>query len=583
MKDFKKVIKYLLPFYKKYKLSVILSFVLYGISIILSGILTPIVYKDIINIISSGNIKEKIISTFLILVLVKTFGFLTHRLGDFLIVDFQTKGIKDLYNFSFKNINKHSYNFFANNFSGGLVAKIRRFIKSFEAIFDSILFSFYLTFIYLIGMFVVLMRENWILGLVFLIWSIIFLFVTFKLNKKKIPINLAGSIEDSKVSGRISDVITNVLNIKIFSKYDYEVKKFNDVTSNDYFARRKQWNFDNFVWIITGGLLLLFELVGMGLALYLWFNDILSTGTVVLVQIYIAGLSSHLWNLGRNIIRFSTSVSESVEFVQILDREISVKDGNFLDVSKIEKGLISFENVSFTYPDGDHVFENFNFEVKAGQSVGIVGKSGSGKTTVTKLLLRFYDLDSGKITIDGQDISKISQEDLRLNIAYIPQDTSLFHRTIYENIAYGKIESTKDEVMSASKDAHVDEFVRNLDHKYETEVGERGIKLSGGQRQRIGIARAMLRKEAPILVLDEATSSLDSMSEQYIQDSFKKLSKNRTTIVIAHRLSTIQNLDRIIVMEKGRIIEDGSHEELISNNGLYSKLWESQMNDLINN
>ncbi len=581
MKDFKKVIKYLLPFYRKYKVSVVISFVFYGISVILSGIITPLIYKDIINIITSGGLKEKIVSIFVILIFVRTIGFIIHRLGDYFVLNFQTRGIKDIYDFSFKKVNRHSYDFFANNFSGSLVAKIRRFTKSFESIFDSILFSFYLTSIYLIGMFIVLMKENTILGIVFLLWSILFLYITFRMNKKKIPINLASSQEDSKVSGRISDVISNILNLKIFSTFKLENNEFNIITSRDYMARRKQWNFDNLVWRVTGGLLLLFELLGMGITIYLWFNGILSTGTVVLVQIYITGLSSHLWNLGRNIIRFTTSVSESVEFIQILEKDISVIDKKDVEKSSIKNGEIMFEDVSFTYPEGDHIFEKFYLHIPAGQSVGIVGKSGSGKTTITKLLLRFYDVDSGVIQIDKQDITSIKQEELRYSIAYIPQDTILFHRSIYENISYGNLNASKEDVLSAAKDAHVDEFVQNFNDKYDTEVGERGVKLSGGQRQRIGIARAMLRKNSPILMLDEATSSLDSMSEQYIQESFKKLSKNRTTIVIAHRLSTIQDMNRIIVMDKGKIVEDGSHHDLIIKNGLYAELWNSQVNDII--
>ena len=244
-------------------------------------------------------------------------------------------------------------------------------------------------------------------------------------------------------------------------------------------------------------------------------------------------------------------------------------------------GNVSLENISFTYPKGEHVFENFSLIIPKGQSVGIVGKSGSGKTTITKLLLRFYDVDSGSITVDGQNITTVTQNDLRSSIAYIPQETILFHRTIYENIAYGNLEASREEVMAIAKVAHVDEFVDKLEDGYETKVGERGIKLSGGQRQRVGIARAMLKKSAPILVMDEATSSLDTVSEQYIQDSFEQLSRDRTTIVIAHRLSTIQKMDRIIVMEEGKIIEDGTHKALLAKNGYYAKLWDSQVDRMI--
>jgi ATP-binding cassette subfamily B protein len=285
--------------------------------------------------------------------------------------------------------------------------------------------------------------------------------------------------------------------------------------------------------------------------------------------------------LDKNLTSFVEVVSNTIDAIEIFDTKNKIKDLKNPEICSIEKGEIKLDKISFTYPKGEHVFEKFNLQIPAGQSIGIVGKSGSGKTTLTKLLLRFYDISDGEILIDNQDISKVKRNDLRLKMAYIPQETILFHRSIYENIAYGNLEASEEEVILASKAAYVDEFVQNLEQKYETEVGERGIKLSGGQRQRIGIARAMLRKNAPLLILDEATSSLDSMSEHYIQKSFKELSKDRTTIVIAHRLSTIQQLDRIIVMDKGKIVEDGSHDELIAKNGHYAELWNSQVNGFI--
>ncbi|MFT6829515.1 MAG: ATP-binding cassette subfamily B protein [Candidatus Paceibacteria bacterium] len=581
MDKFKRVVWYFLPFLTKYKYSVIATFIFYGIVIFLSAVITPLIYKNIIDSLSVADPNQALIRLFIILVVTRLFIFVFRRVGDHIIVGFQTKAIRDIYNFSLNKILEHSYLFFVNNFVGSLVTKTKRFTRAFEEIFDTILFRFYFTAIYLVGMFVVLIRENTLLGSIFLIWVLTYLFVILLLNKKKIPLNLLSAKEDSKVSGAVSDIVTNIFNIKIFSARSQEEKYFENVVDGDYRMRDKKWKFDNQIWMIQGGMILVFELAGMGTALWLWSQGTLSTGTIVLLQIYIGLLGRYLWDLGKSIISFTTYISDSVEFVDIIDQKITVVDvENPLD-PMMNNGNLNLEDVSFTYPQGDHVFEKFNLHIARGQSVGVVGKSGSGKTTLTKILLRFYDVDAGEITIDGQNIAKVKQDDLRKAIAYIPQETILFHRSIYENIAYGNPHANHDEVMEASVSAHVDEFVQNLESGYETAVGERGIKLSGGQRQRIGIARAMLKKGAPILVLDEATSSLDSMSEGFIQESFEKLSKNRTTIVIAHRLSTIQKMDRIIVMEHGRIIEDGSHLELLKKNGHYAELWNSQVNGFI--
>ncbi|MCA9352660.1 ABC transporter ATP-binding protein [Patescibacteria group bacterium] len=581
MNKFKKVIWYFLPFLKKYQYMVIGTFIFYGCAAVLSGIVTPIIYKNIINALSKVDAVHALLNLFFWLAGVTVLVFILRRIGDILIIRFQARSLKNIYDFSLEKISEHAYNFFANSFVGSLVAKTKRFNASFEVIFDTLLFSFYLTALYIVGMFVVLMRENIILGLIFLVWTIVFLLVIFRLNSKKIPINLKSAEADSQVSGSLSDVLTNILNVKIFSGRVQELERFSDVTEYDYTTRYAKWRFDNHIWKVQGALLISFEIIGMGAALWLWSRGLLSTGTVVLLQIYISSLGKFLWELGKSIIRFSTAVSDSVEFVDIIEQPIQVQDRSHTEPIRMREGTISFRDISFTYPEGDHVFENFNLTIPQGQSLGVVGKSGSGKTTLTKLLLRFYDVDAGTLSIDGQNIAHVKQDDLRKMIAYIPQETILFHRSIFENIAYGNPDATNDEVIEAARAAHVHEFVEKLEHGYETKVGERGIKLSGGQRQRIGIARAMLKKNAPILVLDEATSSLDSMSEGYIQESFEQLSKNRTTIVIAHRLSTIQKMDRIIVMDHGHIIEEGSHATLLEKKGHYAALWNSQVNGFI--
>jgi ATP-binding cassette subfamily B protein len=273
---------------------------------------------------------------------------------------------------------------------------------------------------------------------------------------------------------------------------------------------------------------------------------------------------------------FNRAIGDAKEMVEILDEPLVVEDKTDKKL-RVRTAEIDFHDVTFQHAEQNKpIFEQFNLEMKPGERIGLVGISGSGKTTLTKLLLRFADVADGKILIDGQDISMVTQDSLRRAIAYVPQETSLFHRSIAENIAYGKPDATIEEIKKAAKLANAHEFIKDLPDQYETTVGERGVKLSGGQRQRIAIARAIL-KDAPILVLDEATSALDSESEELIQGALMELMKGRTSLVIAHRLSTVAALDRIVVLKKdGKIVEQGTHRQLVNKGGDYAKLWSRQ-------
>jgi len=267
--------------------------------------------------------------------------------------------------------------------------------------------------------------------------------------------------------------------------------------------------------------------------------------------------------------------------MEILSQEPEVLDPVSPEPVRITAGAISFDKVIFSHDGADDaLFDNLNLHIKPGEKIGLVGHSGSGKTTLTRILLRFSDIDGGSITIDGQNIAAITQDDLRRSIAYVPQEPLLFHRSIRENIAYGKPDATDGEIRAAAQKANAADFIEKLPDGYGTMVGERGVKLSGGQRQRIAIARAIL-KNAPILVLDEATSALDSESELLIQAALNQLMEQRTAIVIAHRLSTIQKMDRILVLEKGTIVEQGSHAELVNKKGVYAQLWAHQSGGFI--
>jgi ATP-binding cassette subfamily B protein len=301
--------------------------------------------------------------------------------------------------------------------------------------------------------------------------------------------------------------------------------------------------------------------------------------TVFLMLTYAAFMADRLWEFSANTLRsYNRAMGDARDAVMTLSQEPSIKDPDHNRPFKADRGSIDFNNMNFAHAESPSeltLFKDFNLSINPGEKIGLVGHSGSGKTSLTKLLLRFMDIDDGAILIDGQNIAEVAQDNLRAAIAYVPQEPLLFHRSISENIAYGRPSASEDEVLAASKKANAHEFVKILPKGYETLVGERGVKLSGGQRQRIAIARAML-KDAPILVLDEATSALDSESEKYIQEALWKLMEGRTAIIIAHRLSTVQRMDRIIVLENGEIAEEGTHKELLENAGIYASLWAHQ-------
>jgi ATP-binding cassette subfamily B protein len=301
----------------------------------------------------------------------------------------------------------------------------------------------------------------------------------------------------------------------------------------------------------------------------------ITVGDFALVFTINISIVDTLWNLGRQFITFSEQLGKVTQGLRITMNKPEITDHAKATNLIVHHGKIEFKAVTFCYHHESCLFDKLSVSIEPGQKVGLVGYSGSGKTTFVNLILRLFDINTGKIVIDEQNIAEVTQSSLRKQISLIPQDPTLFHRTLLENISYGK-EATIEEVIRAAKDAHAHEFIERLPQGYDTMVGERGIKLSGGQRQRIAIARAIL-KNSPILILDEATSALDSVTEQLIQESLLKLMQNKTTLVIAHRLSTLLHMDRILVFDQGKIVEDGSHNELISLNGLYAKLWRSQI------
>jgi ATP-binding cassette subfamily B protein len=326
---------------------------------------------------------------------------------------------------------------------------------------------------------------------------------------------------------------------------------------------------------VQGIFALIIEVGLLAGAVFLWQSGVITVGDFVLIQVYIIGLVSRIWGIGGSMRRLFSSFADAHEMIEIFETPYSVADAPDAKRLSVTAGGISMEDVSFSFTGERGVFEGFSLAVRAGEKVALVGPSGAGKSTVTKLLLRMYDVAEGAIRIDGQDIRTVTQDSLRENISFVPQEPILFHRSLKENIRYGRPDATDEQVIEAAKKAHCHEFISKLPLGYDTHVGERGVKLSGGERQRVAIARAIL-KDAPILILDEATSALDSESEALIQDALHVLMEGKTVIVIAHRLSTIMTMDRIVVIENGKIAAEGTHDDLVAQGGLYQKLWSIQ-------
>lgn len=346
---------------------------------------------------------------------------------------------------------------------------------------------------------------------------------------------------------------------------------------------QKSWDYQNLrINIITSPLYVLTNAVGLILAITLNQKVGTNISVVFITFSYYATVTRTMWEFSNVYKNLESSITEAAQFTELILEEPAIKDPSNASIFEANQGKIEMKNVKFRYNDseGRHLFRDFNLNISPGERIALVGHSGGGKTTITKLLLRFMDIDGGEILIDGQNIAEVTQHDLRSSIAYVPQEPAMFHRSLTDNIRYGRVNATEAEVEKAARLAHAHRFIKNLPQGYETLVGERGVKLSGGQRQRIAIARAMI-KDAPILVLDEATSALDSESEKLIQDALWKLMEDRTAIVIAHRLSTIQRMDRIIVLSEGEIAEQGSHKELLEKNGVYANLWAHQSGGFI--
>lgn len=548
----------------------------------LISITVPLYYKrffDILALASKAGTTDyisQLVRTIIIIFALNCVIWLAYRIATYVNNNFQLRVMADLYNTCFEYLHGHSFGFFINRFVGSLVRKVGRFVRGFEDIGDSFYWNLLRMSVSILAVLVVLFYKYPVLGFVMLGWLIVYMVINYILALYKFKYDEAAAASDTRVTGYLADTISNQSNVRTFTALPYELLNFKKLTTEQFHLNKRSWDFDALVESMQAGFMFILEFVIFYIAIKLWQQGIVTVGDFVLLQVYIIHLFDMLWSFGRTIRRIYRSLADAEEMVEILSKPHEVKDAPNANNLILTRGEVEFRDISFTYPGGRDVIKNFSLKVKAGEKVGIVGPSGAGKTTLTALIFRFFNVEKGGVYIDDQNISLVTQDSLRRQVSLVSQDPILFHRSLIDNIRYGDREATDEQVYRASKLANCDEFIKLLPDGYNTMVGERGIKLSGGERQRVAIARAIL-KNAPILVLDEATSSLDSQTELLIQQALAQLMQGRTTIVIAHRLSTIMKMDRIAVVRNGELHEIGSHDTLLKNDsGLYKELWQLQ-------
>jgi ATP-binding cassette subfamily B protein len=569
---------------KGYKTLFITSVIFYVLADAIVAIV-PYYYKDFFNIINKTGLKSdlanNLVHIIIIILIFHLVSLIFGRIAYFLYLYVEEYTMVQLKQNSFNYLIKHSHSFFTNNFTGSLVQRVNRQARSFEKLFDTFVFNFAPLVTTVIGAVVITYFTSKVLALIILLWVIIYFVLSIFFYKWRMKYNVEVAKADSETTGLLSDNISNNQTIALYNGYNREINSYTQATNNQAKITLKTWNLAGFYESFQLLLVTLVEFVIFYYAIKYWQTDKLTVGGIVMIQIYIVSLSRQIWMINMILRSVFESLADSKEMVEIVNTPHEITDTLTAQDLKVSQGEIEFKNTTFNFNETRAVLENINCTIKPGEKIALIGPSGAGKTTFVRLILRLYNITGGQILIDKQNINQVTLESLRKNISLVPQDPILFHRSLKENIRYGRPEATDDEVLSASKLANCADFIESLPNKYETLVGERGIKLSGGERQRIAIARAIL-KNAPILILDEATSSLDSHSEALIQEALTNLMKSKTTIAIAHRLSTIRKMDRIIVMRDGKIIEEGTHDELSNkNSSLYKDLWELQAGGFI--
>ncbi len=577
----KDIIKLFIQTAMKYRWRTILAIVSIIVSTVLGAFVGPFIIAQVLDSMQSGaisltNAGGLITAYILTQIWSEIIGW---RINLYLIWTMQVAAQRDLYQRIFTQLTQQSLSFHSDRFGGALVSQTTKMIGAYERFWDMIFFQIIPTIVTISAATIILSFMVWQYALFLLGLSVVFSIAAFFGSRFMAERNKQEAQASTASNAHVADTVTNVMTIKSYGRETAELDTMNAKTA--FWQQKSLSVMRGFLGVtaVYSSILATINIGALIAAIWAASNGFASISVVYLAVTYTFTVARQLWEVSNILRNYNRIVGDAHDMTEILSQEPVVRDKTSAKLS-VKHGRIDIDRINFGHEADDLLFEDFSLHITPGQKVGLVGPSGSGKTTLTKLLLRFADVQTGEIQIDKQAIDQVTQRSLRESIAYVPQEPLLFHRSLRENIGYGSSEASDDDILLAAERANALDFIKELPDGLDTVVGERGVKLSGGQRQRIAIARAIL-KDAPILVLDEATSALDSESEKLIQASLDNLMTGRTSIVVAHRLSTIAKLDRIIVLDHGRIVEDGTHADLIEAGGMYSRLWRHQSGGFI--